>query len=74
MLSQISAIRLSLIQWLLSLVLSLMVVCGEGWKSNWLGSVNEIFINWLCLHQLLRLGGTAHYTTFQDWDKFFGLL
>ena len=34
--------------------------CGEGWQSNWLGSLNEIFMNWLCLYQLSRLGGTAH--------------
>ena len=34
--------------------------CGEGWQSNWLGSLNEIFVNLLCLYQSSRLGGTAH--------------
>ena len=34
---------------------------GEGWQSNWLGSLDKIFMNWLCLHQLLRVGGTAHH-------------
>ena len=23
---------------------------GEGWQSNWLGSLDKIFLNWLCLH------------------------
>ena len=34
--------------------------CGQGWQSNQFGSLNEIFVNWLCLYQS-RLGGTAHY-------------
>ena len=34
--------------------------CGEGWQSNWLGSLNEIFMNCLCLYQSSGLGGTAH--------------
>ena len=32
---------------------------GEGWQSNWLGSLYEIFVNWLCLHESSRLGSTA---------------
>ena len=34
---------------------------GEGWQSNWLGSLDKIFLNWLCLHQSSRLSGTAHH-------------
>ena len=31
--------------------------CGEGWQSNWFGTLNEMFVNWLCLYQSSRLGG-----------------
>ena len=34
---------------------------GEGWQSNWFGSLEKIFIDWLCLHQSSRLGGTVHH-------------
>ena len=34
---------------------------GEGWKSNWLGSLDKMFMKWWCLHQSSRLGGTAHH-------------
>ena len=45
---------------------------GEGWQSNPLGSLNEIYVKWLACTSCLDW--VAQHTAFQDWDKFFGLL